>query len=656
MVRGDEVLAQSMVDKDRKFRVSLNRDSITKRSALNLEVIIGPAGMGKNLDRSRNLQSVTLDAKALEQAKGQFVVPMNDIVLSDEVLRLWWLWCRNYCVSGVVVGPDGCPAPGATVTVSTVAHAGDVGFTVTPQSTVVTDINGHFTLCFEWCSSCFGWPCWPIWWFCWPWWWEWDILHIIQQLEARVPQIGHLPLGPLREQNIGLPLRQPSSADLMIGQGFAVARSAEQRYVPDHARTSLIRRKLANPAIRAIFPWWWWCCENPNIIFTATQGPNIIVNEDPATDTRWCFPDNSTVTLVGNQQTFTNCGDGPRPAQGFVWTRVGNTLVNTILGGYAQGSSNDSDLAFYGELDIFGEFAAGSPASYYQVNAGLWTGDPSRGGTAPTGLGAPIDSDLYNVAIMMHPGPTISFDAVKMGPFNNGGLTNLYATEEQRATGAAIAGLPPFPAGTFMGWAYGGLKVTSEALSLVGGSIGGVTLAVTGYDPIFNPIVLPPNLDDVLTLEVDTTGLSSAHINTFQAFDNTGKLVLSTSGATDCPEYDVGPGGYVVLNVSVTDNNGHLTYYELEPNFGHGSTGTTVPDVRGYMSPTPFVPAPLPGPYQEPNLGQKSFIGGTENITFYPVVNCCYDFRLNVQKRITDGSGNVPSYTADFWTAMLKVS
>ena len=43
------------------------------------------------------------------------------------------------------------------------------------------------------------------------------------------------------------------------------------------------RRKLANPAIRRIFPWWWWCCDDPNICFTVTQGGNTVLNEDPAT-------------------------------------------------------------------------------------------------------------------------------------------------------------------------------------------------------------------------------------------------------------------------------------------------------------------------------------------------------------------------------------
>src|SRR6185369_7126447 len=122
-----------------------------------------------------------------------------------EVLRPWWLWCRNYCLTGVVVGPNGCPVPGAQVTVSNVVHASAGGFHVYPRDTVTADSNGHFTVCFEWCTRCWGWPCWPNWWHCWPWWWEWDILHVLTDLEARVSPIGPIGPGPVEIKKTLLP-------------------------------------------------------------------------------------------------------------------------------------------------------------------------------------------------------------------------------------------------------------------------------------------------------------------------------------------------------------------------------------------------------------------------------------------------------------------
>ncbi|HEV2884992.1 MAG TPA: carboxypeptidase-like regulatory domain-containing protein, partial [Pyrinomonadaceae bacterium] len=595
---------------------------------------------------------------------------------SDAVLKFWWGWCRNYCVSGKVVGTDGCPVPGAQVTASSVVHASGGGYTVTPRGTATADASGNFTICFDWCTWCWGWPCWPIWWYCWPWWWEWDILHVLEKIEPRLPHTGGFGrLGQVESkgirgvsQGLSLPIKQPESSYLMIGQGFDSARKSVERLVPDQSRTELIRSKLSDPRIRAIFPWWWWCCENPNLIFDVTQGPNVIVDEDPATDTRWCFPESNNVTLVGNQETITACSGDPLPAQGFVWTRVGNTLVNTILDGYAQGSvlGNDSDMAFTGALHIFGGFAPASPVAYYQVKAGLWSGNPSRGGVAPAGEGPPISSDLYNYAFMLHPGGIVSVDPVKMGPFTDPahpGIPNLYATEAHRHLVPAAL-LPAFPPGAFMAWAYSGLKVTAPASILAGGSLGAVRLGVAAFDAAFASMALPANTADHLTLQVDTTPLTAAHINAFKAYNSAHVEVLSTGDSVDCPAFNVGPGGYVELNVSVRDDNGHLCYYQLVPNYGHGSTGTCDPNVRGYRTPTPFVPAPFPGPYSEPQIAHvagdpstgKAFVGGTENIKFSPAVNCCYDFRLGVGKRVTTGYGWVGGYTADFWTATLKVT
>ncbi|MDQ5846227.1 MAG: carboxypeptidase-like regulatory domain-containing protein, partial [Acidobacteriota bacterium] len=655
LVRGDEVIGQAPVDEYGKFQLPVARGAITKRADFQVEAVVGPAAMGKRLDPSRNLHRIPLELKEIDKAKAEFVISPDKLKVSEATLKLWWIWCRNYCVSGVVVGPDGCPVPGAQVTASSVVHASGGGYTVTPQGTVNADATGHFTICFDWCTFCWGWPCWPFWWYCWPWWWEWDILHVLEKIEARLPRTGPIGFGQVEARRVApisqapmLPIKQPESSHLMIGQGFTEAQRSVERLVPDQTRTELIRSKLSDARIRAIFPWWWWCCENPNLIFTAKQGPNVIVDEDPAIDTRWCFSESSSVTLVGNQETISACGQDPLPAQGFVWTRVGNTLVNTIVDGYAQGNplAHESDGAFTGSLDIFGGFAAASAVAYYQVNAGLWAGNPSRGGTAPAGEGPPISTDLYNYAFMLHPDFTVTVEPVKMGPFTDPahpGIPNLYATEQHRHLVPAAL-LPAFPPGTFMAWAYSGLKVTAPASVLAGGSVGAVRLGVAGFNSAFAAVALPANTADHLTLQIDTTPLTAAHINDLDAFESSGTPVMSTGDSVDCPAFNVGPGGYVVLNVSVRDDNGHLCQYQLVPNFGHGSIGTTIPNVRGYRTPTPFVPPPVPGPYTEPAIAHvgadtstgKAFVGGTENITFYPAVNCCYDFRLGVSKRLTN--------------------
>jgi hypothetical protein len=267
----------------------------------------------------------------------------------------------------------------------------------------------------------------------------------------------------------------------------------------------------------------------------------------------------------------------------------------------------------------------------------------------------PISAELYNTAVILHADGTVTFASVKMGPFTNGGLTNLYATQAQRPTVPAGL-LPPFPpvaATDIVLWAYNGRKVNAQASALIGGaSAGAASLSVAAYDAAFTLLTLPPNTDDTLTLTIDTQTITTAHINSLRAFTVGGTEVFPTTTDSACPAYSIGLLGYVQVNVTVQDANEHIFEYQLAVDYGHGTTGTTTPGLRGYQQPGPY-----PGlPYKAPNVAQKAFGGGTETLTFSPTVNCCYDFRLNVGKRVTDGTVYPWLYTADFQTATINVT
>jgi hypothetical protein len=650
LVRGPEVLADAEPAEDGSFSFAVPRDKVLGDSTSGVEVLVGPGSMRKHLARVPNIARVPIERKDLEKAERKLIVPTDELELSEEVLALWLRWCRRYCVSGVVVAPDGCPVPAAEVTVYTVGFDCS-GFTKVARATVVADATGHFTACFCWCTSpncCSCWPGSPFWWLCWPWWWERDMLHVLETLE-QVPAGAHRPFGGLQT---GAALMRPEGRALIRGQGFAAAAGQAK---PDAARTALIQRKLSDARLREIFPYWWWCCDDPNLVFSATQAGVTIVNENPATETRWCLPSGSSVTLVASPGAITACPPTPPPQSGFAWTRVGNITVDTIHGGYADGSpgSDTSDIAFTGSLDIYGEFAVGA-AVYYQVNAGQWTGNPSRGGTAPSSS-APISASLSNQVFIYYSAlQTLTSFVVQMGPFSANGFTNLYATQEARQAGPTPPGLIPFPAfdpgaGDFVIWAFNGRKVYADASVLIGGgNVGAVDLTLTGYDADFNPVAIVPNAP--LTLEIDNTGLTTANINSLAAFTaaNT-KAPLNNVGG--CAAYDLGPGGYVQLNITVFDTNGHIFEYELDAEYGHkGSDGV---GFRGYSQPPSSFPA---GPYEAPNVGQKSFGGGTEVFTYFPTEDCCYEFRLSAGKRTTNGYGYPALGTVDFLTASLKVS
>jgi hypothetical protein len=653
IVRGSEILAQGNISGDGNFRVDVSREIAPAESNYGLEAVIGPAGMSGHLSQVPQLVRVPLNRDEIAKAEGSVRIGTDRLSISPAILGIWWRWCRRYCVSGTVVGPRGCPVPGAHVTVNTVTHTSG-GYTETPRVTVTADSNGFFTACFNWCTCgiCrFCWPCWPHWWLCWPWWWELDILHIIERLE-RIPRIGPPGPGPVERFSIATSLIRPNVKELVRGAGFVAAHKGE--FAPDSARTELIKRKLANPALRAIFPWWWWCCDDPNITFTVTQGSNTILDENPAADTRWCLEDGSTVVLVGNDRAIEHCPNDPPPPSGYAWTRVGLIPVTEIHAGYADHFGGTDDLAFGGALDIYGGFAAGSGVQYYQVEAAQWAGNPARGGTAPAaGSGTPIGADLYNYLFVYDSGGNLVFNgAIKMGPFTAGSLTNLYATEQSRATaptGTGLDPLPAVPAGGFALWAYEGRKIYANSSSLIAGaSSGAVDLELVGYNAGFAPVALSP--DPVLTLTIDNEPLTTAHINNIQAF--TGGGMPANLGTGDCPAYDLGPTGFVRVDFTVADNNGHLYAYELDAEYGHGNSAPVSPTPRSYSVPAVFPPLP----YQSPDFLQKSFGGGNEVVQYTPPTTCCYEFRIRAGKRVTDGYGGPGWGDYDFQTISLKTS
>lgn len=663
----NQIIASGPVLADGTYRISVSRAAALAKSSYAPTLAIAPASAGKHIEHFPSLPRVVLKRADIDKADKEFRAP--DISVSEAVLKIWGLWCRWFCVSGTVSGPNGCAAPGAEVTVYTVSHNGS-GYTKIPRATVTTAADGSFTACFEWCSCsfCFPcWPCWPIWWRCWPWWWEWDILRVLEAIEKQPALPGP---GPVSQVNGGISLIRPDARSLMRGQGFGVTNDT---FAPNAERTQLIASKFANARIRELFPWWWWCCDDPNLVFSVTQNGNVILNENPATSTRWCFEDGGSVALVGNSDTDTLCGGKCPPESGFAWTNVGDYIeVADINQGYADPSgsagTDDWDMAFAGELFLYGEFAVSSTVAYYQVLAGQWSGNPARGGTQPAiGTGPAISEPLDHVVYIYNGDGTFnSSQTVRMGPFNQGSLVNLYATPAARQNGPTPPGLLPFPtvpAGGSVFWDHQGLVAhTYDSSDLIGGSpIGAVDLSVVGYDSTFTE-VLAPNIpppgppDEPLTLLIDNSGLS-AQINGIAAFTAGGTPVTSTTSG-ECPAYDIGPGGYIQVSVNVNDPNGHLFEYGLFVNYGSGSPGIiSPPGTRGYITNPLTSPAPAGVCFHgDPDYTCKSWVGGTEIITYCPPVDCCYDFILRVGKRVTNGD-SFPSLGDDGTQTMtLKVS
>jgi hypothetical protein len=639
-LRGNTVLARTALRDNGSYRLTLPAHAARAAGPYALHVVVVPITAVDHVDRVPNTPRVPLARDALNESE----ITAPHLTVTEKLFVDWAIFWQEWCVSGTVVGPDGCPAPAAEVTVYTVSWTSQ-GYTKVPQATVTTAPDGSFTLCFLRWQLPFCWPCAPFWWLCWPWWWEEDILHVISGLEARV-----------QRGSSAVALFQPEARSLIRGHGFSTARVGPAS--PDSARTALIARKLSNAALREIFPWHWWCCHGPNIVFSVSQAGTSILDEDPAVSTRWCMESGQTVTLTGNSATLTTCNQGTAPDSGVLWTSVGNITVGSIdAEGCAQLGGDASDVAFAGTLSLFAASALGA-FDYYQVTGAVWNAPGFRGGTKPAaGSGAPIVASLWQAAWIYDPATHLATQhQVQMGPFTQSGIAGLYATPSARQNLAAPPGLAPFPAippGGQVFWQYEipGLMLQCDATVLLGGALfGAVDLTIVGYKNLTHPpVTLVP--DAPLTLMIDATPLTNVSVGSPSAWQSPG-VPADNTGHGDCPAYDVGPSGFVTIPVTVQDNNGFLYGYYLEGDWGNSNSRTVSPPGQvGYATHA---------------NAQRNWTGGTDTYTFpgttpmvpVPPADCCYEFRLWFGKRVTNGYGG-PSLTdlpPTFQTINLKFS
>jgi len=693
LVQGNKIVSEAPVSAQGTFQFHVAPHLASEPGVF---VVLGPKGLdSQSLASHADLPRMALSSAARHEHRG-ISVDFASLKISDELIDPWWIWCREYTVSGTLETAAGCPV-GAQVTVYNVT-SGVSGLVETPIVTVPTDVNGNFTATFNWCARLCWWPCWPIWWQCWPWWWELDILAVIDNLEGRLE--GQFAGASNLQFSSVAPLRQPGGADLMTGVGFAGSR-ASAVLKPDSARTALIASKFADPRIRAIFPWWWWCCDNPNIVFSATQGPNTILDEDPNTSTRWCFPSGQTVSLTGNSQSYGACPVTTGGDCGFAWTSVGGeppdwVLVDNISMGYANGpGSACSNLAFAGSLNLNGVFS-GDCVAFYQVLAGQWggNGNPARGGSAPVSsqpVTLPVQLVNY-VSIWRDASKTVEVDAVVMGPCSFNGYDNLYMTPSQRQStttptpASVTAQIGSFPTVVFpdfvIGWAAPDLVLTAPAGDLISpAAANGVTLSISPFDIGGNPIPAADiDVGPAMTLTIDTTPVTTATIDNVAVYNSDGTPASQTAASsTACPAYLIttSDGGYVLIHTTVTDNNGHLCEYYIQTQYGDGLYATAIPSDRDYAQPpSSFTPPaagqpygvdagyaapndlPLPPPpAQVPAATNWTFGGGGDTIQVKITESCCYDFQLWVQKRTTDGQTFACSaYNPTFQTVNITVA
>jgi hypothetical protein len=222
-------------------------------------------------------------------------------------------------------------------------------------------------------------------------------------------------------------------------------------------------------------------------------------------------------------------------------------------------------------------------------------------------------------------------------------------------------------------------------------------LTLNAFDTAFALVTLPPppagspapDTSAILTLTIDNTPATDQVTGiTAYTFDKTLQTyVLATqTGTGECPAYDVGPNGYVAINTTVTDANGHLCEYYIDAQWGHGNENPVAdPGQRGYRINPLTSPAPAGVcSHGDPDYTCKGWVGGSDTAYFpwapggtdptnsaviststgQPIPfgpnnlppDCCYEFRIRLRKRVTDGYSGQSFYDGDFQTIALKFS
>ncbi len=126
-LRGGAVLASAGLRPDGAYRLNLPHHAAHADSPYALQLSVLPTTAAAHPAKVGGAPVVKLDR---ESVRGPHPIEGPQLALTAAQIDAWSIFWREWCVSGAVVGPDGCPAPASDVTVYTVSW-GSGGYTKT---------------------------------------------------------------------------------------------------------------------------------------------------------------------------------------------------------------------------------------------------------------------------------------------------------------------------------------------------------------------------------------------------------------------------------------------------------------------------------------------------------------------------------------------
>jgi hypothetical protein len=645
-----------------------------------LEIAVGPANASDE-DIFR-LQTLTASVSPSLWAKDN-ALTLNPIAITPVYWRWWWIWCREFTITGRVVCADGSPVPGAEVSAYDVDFFWWWSSIFQVGSTATTDANGNFSMSFRWCC---GW---------WPWWW-WSLRY------WRLEPILVEKLYPVLKLHPNLNLREPSptpTLDLVslkpqnsrTGMLTKPSLAASQDLTPELISNSRARLISALPYVQEferlrIWPWieWypWFDCA-PDIIFKVTQNcggnQNRVIVDENIFQTRWDIPTNLNVTLTANQDACCIPTNNPPPEGDCVlMTEVCQIPVIEIGGnagvagpvGFAY--PNDRDRPFSENVTLYGQFGTTAQADYYSIEysphgAGTWSAVPP---TAMQGF-----SRLYFDATQ--PWPNNWFWA----PFSP--TAGVYMSRQYFE--ATTAGAPwGSPSGRSWIGDPDALAVISTAVFFADGAYdfrvigylaaGGGGADLTTYK-VLDGCGEEPNTNNQVVIFLDnrvaTLSPDTVHINTTEPDCGITAVRLGTFTVLPCGAETLPEGTPLEIDFFVTDPDGHLNDYSLVVKYGLSSeknllstadvgsfsyiagAGVSVgPDYSNAVTPSAIPPESAVRPIWN---GGTITLHIDDAAKVFPIT-CCYLIELTVWKRnIVNCSGDLAYYNQVHYSFTVTV-
>ncbi len=669
---GDKVVSQVVSVKSGKAEVTLDVDAKQP-----VTLAIGPDNVSEQ--DIFNFQTLTTAVNPAQWAnKPSLKLP--PFVVTPQWWILWLGWCRTFTITGRVICPDtGNPVPGAEV------RAFDVDFfwwwlsSSQVGPTVITDVNGHFTIKFTWCC---GW---------WPWWWwqlrRWSlepllvdkirpVLKLRPDLRFREPSpevsfdfaaLNNFPPVPIRPLPGGL-----ATPSIPIPPPIKAITKIDPTTIPT-LRDRLVSVLPPVPELERLriwpwFPWTPWLDCSPDIIFRVTQNcgggqDKVIVNEN-FFQARWDIPTNLNVILKANDQACCIPPNNPDPVgdcalitgvcgdPGIISGNIGGNSAHPAgPDGYANPGSSDNP--FSEGISIWGQLGTHPQTAYYEIEYKDHAAGPAAWTSVPPAALSGFTRGYFDSSPghvwpnqWFYPG----FPLVPLG-------TKLVYESRQHyeQTHPLVA---PSSWGNVANGRVWFMNVNELAQIQTSGNFpdGTYDFRVRGYralpgggpDPTDPGVVLKGCGDhaenNLIVLRIDNRIVGpgvpgSAHIDTTEPDCGITSIKLGATEIEPCGAETLVRGTPLEINFFCTDPDGHLGSYDLRIMWGDSNERS----LFDFALPTTTVAGVQPGPtyadaMSQPGASRPTWQGGQmklviPNASLVFPRTCCYLIQLTAWKR-----------------------